>query len=79
MVILQISRTISSFTPIPESKINSHKKNINIFDFLTNGSNDFNKILWVYSTFETKQYDIIGFSRKNPWDYKKVFNFLSLT
>ena len=44
------------------------RKKIKHFDFLENGSNDFDKILWVYTTFDAQQYDAIGFSRKNPSD-----------
>ena len=44
------------------------RKKILNFEFIKNGSNDFDYILWVYSTFEAQQYDTIGFSRKNPWN-----------
>ena len=26
-----------------------------------------------FSTFEAQQYDTIGFSRKNPWNWKNIF------
>ena len=29
--------------------------------------------MWTNSTFETEQYDTIGFSRKNSWNHKKWF------
>ena len=36
------------------------------FNFLKNGLNDIDQILWVYSTFDAQQHDTISFSRKNP-------------
>ena len=74
MVLSQISRAVCvfffffSFPPNPKIKGSSHKKKIENLDFLKNGTNDFNKIFWVYSTFETQQHDPIDFSQKNPWN-----------
>ena len=48
------------------------KKYIN-FDFLKNGSNNFDYILWAYSTFDAQPFETVGFSRKNPWNYKNSF------
>ena len=57
-----------SFPPTPKMKGSSHDKKIKNFDFLKNGYNNFDYILWVYSTFEAQQYDTIDFPRKNPWN-----------
>ena len=48
-----------------------HKKEIENFYFLKNGSNYFDQILWVYSTFEAQQYDTIGFSQKKSLKLEK--------
>ena len=61
-----LERFFFSFSPTPKIKGSSHEKKIKNNDFLKNGSNGFDYILWVYSTFETQQYDTSGFSRKNP-------------
>ena len=66
-------KIVFNFPSTPKIKGSSHEENIKIFDFLKNGSNDFDQILWVYSTFKAKQYDTIGFSRKNPWNWKNIF------
>ena len=66
-VLSQISRTLFfSFHPNPKIKGSLHKKKIKNFYFLKNGSNDFDYILWINSTFETQQCDTSEFSRKNP-------------
>ena len=45
-VLLQISRTfVFSFSPSPKIKGSSYKKKLKNFDFLKNGSNDFDYIL----------------------------------
>ena len=41
-------------------QIKKKKKNKNS-DFLKNGINNFDEILWVYTSFHTQQYDTIGF------------------
>ena len=41
------------------------------FDFLKNGSNEFDQIFWVYSIFEAQQYETISFSRKKSLKLEK--------
>ena len=53
-------------------KGSSHMKKIKNFKILKNGSNDFHKILWIYSTFEPQQYNTIGYSRKTLQTKKKI-------
>ena len=66
-VLLKIFRAVFfSFPPNPKIKGSSHEKKIKNIDFLKNDSNDFDYILWVYSTFQAQQYDAIGL----PW--KKI-------
>ena len=48
-------------------KGDSHKKKIKYLDFLKNGSNEFNKMLLLYSTFEIRHITLSIFSeKKNP-------------
>ena len=52
----------------------AHIKKIKNSDFLKNGSYDYDLILLFYSTFETQQYDTIGFSQKIPEARKMYLN-----
>ena len=47
-------------------KGSSHKKKIKIFGIKKSGFDDFQQILWVYRTFQTQQFDTIGFYREIP-------------
>ena len=67
------------FPASPKIKGSSHEKKIKNFYFLKNVYSNFGLILWVYSTFEAQQYDTIGFSRKNPWNWKNIFLIFSVS
>ena len=68
---------IFNFPPI--RKINSRSCKKKNYDFLKNGINNFDEILWVYSTFETHQYDTIGFFPEKIHETRKLFlNLLSV-
>ena len=43
------------------------------FNFLKNGSNDFDQILWINSTIETQHCDTSEFSRKKSLKLEKIF------
>ena len=49
-----MSSRFFSFPPNPKIKGSSNKKKIKNSDFLKNGSNEIDQILWVYITFETQ-------------------------
>ena len=59
-VLSQISLFLVFVSDIPLKLRVGHTRKILIFYFLKNDSNDFDQILWVYSTFETQQYDTIA-------------------
>ena len=49
------------------------EEKLKYFEFLKNASTDFNKLLWVYCTFETQQHDTIDFSEKSLKVEKYIF------
>ena len=58
-------------------KGSSHKKKLNISNFSKNDSSDFNKILWVCSTFETHNTTLSIFPGKIH-ETRKIYFFNSL-
>ena len=72
-----ISRVPLQISPCPffilylPLKLRAVHIKIKQLDFPKNGFNDFNKILWIYSIFETQQH--YRFSRKIPDTRKIVF------
>ena len=70
--IFPVSLSLFFFRRTLKRKGSSHQKKIKKFCFLKNSFNDFHKLLWIYSTFESQQYVTIGYSRKILQTKKKL-------